>query len=691
MSSFEISSEFRPTGDQPQAVEKLIDGLSKGYKRQTLLGVTGSGKTFTMANVIERIQRPALVICHNKTLAAQLYTEFKDFFPQNAVGYFVSYYDYYQPEAYIPHTDTYIEKETDINEEIDKLRHAATRALFERRDVVIVASVSCIYGLGSPEDYHGFVIGLKKGEKRNRNKIVRQLVDMQYQRNDIDFSRGRFRIRGDVLEIQPSYQEKAVRIEFWGDEIERIMEIDPLTGEVLTECDYIDIYPAKHFVTSREKLVAAISDIRSELEERMAELQSQGKQPEAARLETRTNYDIEMLQEVGYCTGVENYSRHLSRRPPGSPPSTLFDYFPDDFLLFVDESHMTLPQIRGMYHGDRSRKETLVGYGFRLPSALDNRPLTFEEFENRINQVIYVSATPGPYEYEHGQQIAEQLVRPTGLLEPSVEVKPTKGQIDDLLEQIKTRVNHGERCLVTTLTKRMAEELSEYLREMGVKTHYLHSEIETLERVEILRDLRLGVYDVVVGINLLREGLDLPEVSLVAILDADKEGFLRSTGALIQTMGRAARHVDGHVIMYADSITGSMRAAIDETHRRRSVQEAYNREHGITPQSIRKAIKDINDGIKAVAEAHAPYKADRSFSKDQIAGLIKDVESQMKSAARNLEFEKAALLRDRIIDLRKQLVEFQQIDSSNEQNHRPHPVKEKKTKESVKSHHKVVK
>ena len=691
MSSFEISSEFRPTGDQPQAVEKLIDGLSKGYKRQTLLGVTGSGKTFTMANVIERIQRPALVICHNKTLAAQLYTEFKDFFPQNAVGYFVSYYDYYQPEAYIPHTDTYIEKETDINEEIDKLRHAATRALFERRDVVIVASVSCIYGLGSPEEYHGFVIGLKKGEKRNRNKIVRQLVDMQYQRNDIDFSRGRFRIRGDVLEIQPSYQEKAVRIEFWGDEIERIMEIDPLTGEVLTECDYIDIYPAKHFVTSREKLVAAISDIRAELEERMAELQTQGKQPEAARLETRTNYDIEMLQEVGYCTGVENYSRHLSRRPPGSPPSTLLDYFPDDFLLFVDESHMTLPQIRGMYHGDRSRKETLVGYGFRLPSALDNRPLTFEEFENRIDQVIYVSATPGPYEYEHGQQIAEQLVRPTGLLEPSVEVKPTKGQIDDLLEQIKTRVNHGERCLVTTLTKRMAEELSEYLREMGVKTHYLHSEIETLERVEILRDLRLGVYDVVVGINLLREGLDLPEVSLVAILDADNEGFLRSTGALIQTMGRAARHVDGHVIMYADSITGSMRAAIDETHRRRSVQEVYNREHGITPQSIRKAIKDINDGIKAVTEAHAPYKADGSFSKDQIAGLIKDVESQMKSAARNLEFEKAALLRDRIIELRKQLVEFQQIDSGNEQNHRPHPVKEGKNKESVKSHHKVVK
>jgi len=657
MPSFEIVSDFRPTGDQPQAVDKLVEGLSKGYRQQTLLGVTGSGKTFTMANVIERVQKPTLVICHNKTLAAQLCTEFKEFLPHNAVEYFVSYYDYYQPEAYIPRTDTYIEKETDINEEIDKLRHAATRALFERRDVVIVASVSCIYGLGSPEEYHSFVVSLKKGEKRNRSKIMRQLVDMQYQRNDIDFTRGRFRLRGDTLEVQPSYEETAVRIEFWGDEIERIVEVDPLTGELLAEREQIDIYPAKHFVTSYDKLTAAIADIKVELEERLKELRSQGKLLEAARLEARTNYDIEMLQEAGYCTGVENYSRHLSRRPPGSPPWTLLDYFPDDFLLFTDESHMTLPQIRGMYHGDRSRKETLVEYGFRLPSALDNRPLTFEEFERHINQVIYVSATPGPYEYEHSQQVAEQLVRPTGLLEPTIEVKPTKGQIDDLLEQIKGRVDHGERCLVTTLTKRMAEELAEYLREMGIKTHYLHSEIETLERVEILRDLRLGVYDVVVGINLLREGLDLPEVSLVAILDADKEGYLRSEGALIQTMGRAARHVDGHVIMYADSITSSMRAAIDETYRRRRVQEAYNREHGITPQGIRKAIKDITDRVKVVAEARAPYVAATPISKDEVARLIKELESQMKTAARNLEFEKAALLRDRIIELRRDLVQ----------------------------------
>ncbi len=655
MLSFEIVSNFRPTGDQPQAVDKLVKGLSNGYRRQTLLGVTGSGKTFTMANVIEQVQKPALVICHNKTLAAQLCTEFKVFFPHNAVEYFVSYYDYYQPEAYIPRTDTYIEKETDINEEIDKLRHAATRSLFERRDVVIVASVSCIYGLGSPEEYHSFVVRLKKGEKRNRSKIVRQLVDMQYQRNDVDFTRGRFRIRGDTLETQPSYEEMALRIEFWGDEIERIMEVDPLTGELLAERERVDIYPAKHFVTSYEKLTAAIADIKVELEERLRELRGQGKVLEAARLEARTNYDIEMLQEAGYCTGVENYSRHLSRRPPGSPPWTLLDYFPDDFLLFIDESHMTLPQIRGMYHGDRSRKETLVDYGFRLPSALDNRPLTFEEFERHINQVIYVSATPGPYEYGHSQQVAEQLVRPTGLLEPTIEVKPTKGQIDDLLEQIKDRVDRGERCLVTTLTKRMAEELAEYLREMGVKTHYLHSEIETLERVEILRDLRLGVYDVVVGINLLREGLDLPEVSLVAILDADKEGYLRSEGALIQTMGRAARHVDGHVIMYADSITSSMRAAIDETYRRRRVQEAYNREHGITPQGIRKAIKDITERVKVVAEARAPYAA-APLSKDEAARLIKELESQMKTAARNLEFEKAALLRDRIIELRRDLV-----------------------------------
>jgi len=654
MPPFKIVSDFRPTGDQPEAVEKLVEGLEHGYKHQTLLGVTGSGKTFTMANIIERVQRPALVMSHNKTLAAQLATELKEFFPDNAVEYFVSYYDYYQPEAYIPRTDTYIEKETDINEEIDKLRHASTRALFTRKDVIIVASVSCIYGLGSPEEYHSFVVSLAKGEKVKRDRIVRQLVDMQYERNDIDFTRGRFRIRGDTLEVQPAYEEVAVRVGFFGDEIERILEVDPLTGELLAERDSIDIYPAKHFVTSHDKMMAAIEDIKAELEERVRELKGQGKLLEAARLEARTNYDIEMLREAGYCTGVENYSRHLSRRAPGSPPWTLLDYFPDDFLLFIDESHMTLPQVRGMYHGDISRKQTLVDYGFRLPSALDNRPLNFSEFEEHINQAVYVSATPRPYEYEHSEQIVEQLIRPTGLLEPSVEVKPTKGQIDDLMEQIKTRVAQGERCLVTTLTKRMAEQLADYLKEMGIKTHYLHSEIETLERVEILRDLRLGVYDVVVGINLLREGLDLPEVSLVAILDADKEGYLRSRDALIQTMGRAARHIEGHAIMYADNFTGSMQAAIDEVYRRRNIQIAYNQAHGITPQGIKKAIKDITDRVRVVAETRAPYVV-APMPKDEMLRLIKDLESQMKMAARNLEFEKAALLRDRIIELRRDM------------------------------------
>jgi len=656
MPNFQIVSDFKMTGDQPQAVERLVAGLNRGFKHQTLLGVTGSGKTFTMANVIERVERPTLVICHNKTLAAQLCTEFKEFFPTSAVEYFVSYYDYYQPEAYVPQTDTYIEKETDINEEIDKLRHSATRALFERRDVIIVASVSCIYGLGEPEEYHSFVCSLKRGDSYRRGKLLRQLVDMQYERNDIDFTRGKFRIRGDTLEIQPAYEELGLRIEFFGDEIERIVEIDPLTGELLSELESVDIYPAKHFVTSHEKLMLAIESIKQELEERLSELKQQGKLLEAARLEARTNYDIEMLKEAGFCTGVENYSRHLSGRAPGSPPWTLLDYFPDDFLLFIDESHMTLPQVRGMYHGDRSRKETLVEYGFRLPSALDNRPLNFNEFQKHINQVIYTSATPAEYEYQHSQQVVEQLVRPTGLLEPTIEVKPTKGQIDDLLEQIKTRVDKGERCLVTTLTKRMAEELADYLIEMGVKTHYLHSEINTLERVEILRDLRLGVYDVVVGINLLREGLDLPEVSLVAILDADKEGYLRSEGALIQTMGRAARHIDGHVIMYADTTTNSMDRAIKETQRRRQIQEAYNREHGITPQGIRKAIKDITERVRVVAETRAPYFA-APMSKEDIARLIKELESQMKTAARNLEFERAALLRDRIIELRKNLAE----------------------------------
>jgi len=656
MPPFEIVSDFRMTGDQPQAVDKLVAGLGEGFKHQTLLGVTGSGKTFTMANVIQRVNRPTLVICHNKTLAAQLCTEFKEFFPNNAVEYFVSYYDYYQPEAYIPRTDTYIEKETDINEEIDKLRHSATRALFQRRDVIIVASVSCIYGLGEPEEYHSFVCSLERGDSRPRHEILRKLVDMQYERNDIDFTRGRFRLRGDTLEIQPAYEEMALRVEFFGDTIDRIVEIDPLTGEILTELDSVDIYPAKHFVTSHDKLMRAIDSIKLELEERLRELRSQGKLLEAARLEARTNYDIEMLREAGYCTGVENYSRHLSGRAPGSPPWTLLNYFPKDFLLFIDESHMTLPQIRGMYHGDRSRKETLVEYGFRLPSALDNRPLNFTEFEQRVNQAVYVSATPAAYEHQHSQQVAEQLVRPTGLLEPTVEVKPTKGQIDDLLDQIRTRVSKGERCLVTTLTKRMAEELAEYLIEMGIKTHYLHSEIETLERVEILRDLRLGVYDVVVGINLLREGLDLPEVSLVAILDADKEGYLRSEEALIQTMGRASRHIDGHVIMYADTVTSSMARAMAETSRRRQIQEAYNREHNITPQGIRKAIRDITERVRVVAETRTPYVV-APIAKEDIARLIKELESQMKTAARNLEFEKAALLRDRIIELRKNLAE----------------------------------
>ena len=658
MPEFELTSEYQMTGDQPQAVDRLVEGLAKSYRYQTLLGVTGSGKTFTMANVIARTRRPTLIISHNKTLAAQLYSEFKEFFPNNAVEYFVSYYDYYQPEAYLPQTDTYIEKDADINDEIDKLRHAATRALFERRDVVIVASVSCIYGLGSPEEYYSFVLTIKKGETYNRSKLLHRIVDMQYERNDIDFSRGKFRVRGDTLEIQPAYDELALRIEFFGDEVERIVEVDPLTGEILAHRAVVAIYPAKHFVTSADKLMRAIEAIQQELAGRLDELKQEGKLLEAARLESRTNYDIEMLKEAGYCAGVENYSRHLSERAPGSPPWTLLDYFPDDFLLFIDESHMSLPQIQGMYGGDSSRKRTLVDFGFRLPSALDNRPLNYEEFEERVKQTIYVSATPGPREHKVSQQVVEQLVRPTGLLEPTVEIKPTRGQVDDLMEEIQKRVARGERCLVTTLTKRMAEELADYLIEMGIKTHYLHSEVVTLERVEILRDLRLGVYDVVVGINLLREGLDLPEVSLVAILDADKEGFLRSEGALIQTMGRAARHIDGHVIMYADKITDSMANAIKEIRRRLDIQQAYNAAHGVTPQGIRKAIKDITDRVKVVAEARARYEAGPiPMLKEDIARLIKDLESQMKAAARNLEFERAALLRDRVVELRRALDE----------------------------------
>ena len=651
MSEFSLTADFKLTGDQPEAVNHLVEGIQQGFKEQTLLGVTGSGKTFTMANVIARVRRPTLVICHNKTLAAQLTTEFKEFFRNNAVEYFVSYYDYYQPEAYIPKTDTYIEKDVDINEEIDRLRHSATRSLLERRDVVIVASVSCIYGLGEPEEYRSFIVSLRKGERSIRDRIVRRLVDMQYERNDFQLTRGKFRVRGDTLEVFPAYEEDLVCVEFWGDEIERITVVDPLTGEMLSEKDSLDLYPAKHFVTSHERLMLAVASIRDELKQRLTALADEGKLLEASRLEMRTNNDLEMLIETGYCNAVENYSRHLQQRPAGSAPWTLLDYFPDDFLLFIDESHMTLPQIRGMYNGDASRKQTLIDYGFRLPSARDNRPLTFNEFEGRVNQVVYVSATPGPYEREHSKQIVEQLIRPTGLLEPTIEVKPTKGQVDDLIEQIRERVSRRERCLVTTLTKKMAEELSEYLLEMDIKTHYLHSEVETLERVEILRDLRLGIYDVIVGINLLREGLDLPEVSLIAILDADKEGYLRSRDSLIQTMGRAARHLGGHVIMYADRITLSMQDAMNEVIRRRKIQMAYNEQHNIKPQSIQKAIRDITSMTKVVSEQRARYEA-TPISKEELMRLIKDLETQMRKAAKNLEFEKAALLRDRIVELR---------------------------------------
>ena len=657
MPEFKIASDFEPTGDQPQAVDRLVADLDGGMHNVTLMGVTGSGKTFTMACVAERLQRPTLVIAHNKTLAAQLATEFKQFFPGNAVEYFVSYYDYYQPEAYVPRTDTYIEKDADVNEELDKLRHSATRALLTRRDVLIVASVSCIFGLGSPDEYQSFVAYIRKGERRSRNRLVRQLVDMQYERNDFDFARGRFRIRGDTLEILPAYEEVGVRIEFWGDEVERIVQLDPLTGELLAERQDIEIYPAKHFVTSEEKMQMALKDIEAELQVRLDELNTQGKLLEAQRLDSRTRYDMEMLRETGYCAGVENYSRHLAQREAGSSPYTLLDYFPEDYLLFVDESHITLPQVKGMYYGDRSRKEVLVEYGFRLPSALDNRPLSFSEFEERINQVMFASATPSSYEYENSQDIVEQVIRPTGLTDPVVEVRKTEGQIDDLLFRIRERVGRGERCLVTTLTKRMAEELADYLIETGIKTHYLHSEIDTLERSEILRDLRLGIYDVVVGINLLREGLDLPEVSLVAILDADKEGYLRSGTSLIQTIGRAARHVNGHVVMYADVVTDSMKRAIGETERRRRIQDSYNLEHGITPRGIQKAVHDITERVKSIAETRAPYVIQGDLPKEELLRLIKDLESQMKSASRNLEFEKAALLRDQIVDLRKVLAE----------------------------------
>tara|TARA_Y100000590_G_scaffold463778_1_gene631387 strand:+ start:18151 stop:20133 length:1983 start_codon:yes stop_codon:yes gene_type:complete len=656
--SFSVVSDFKATGDQPEAIKKLSDGVSKGVKHQTLLGVTGSGKTFTIANMIASVQRPTLVIAHNKTLAAQLATEFKEFFPNNAVEYFVSYYDYYQPEAYIPRTDTYIEKDADVNEQLDKLRHSATRALLTRKDVLIVASVSCIFGLGSPEEYESFVAYVRKGENHSRRKLIRKLIDMQYERNDFDLSRGRFRVRGDTLELMPAYEEAlGVRIEFWGDQVDRIVSLEPLTGEILTELEDIEIYPAKHFVTSEMKLKNAIDNIQEELDLTLKALNNQGKLVEAQRLESRTLYDIEMLRETGYCAGVENYARHLSGREPGSVPYTLIDYFPDDFVVVVDESHMTLPQIRAMYGGDRSRKEVLVEHGFRLPSALDNRPLSFQEFESHINQIVYVSATPGPYEMVHSKNVIEQVIRPTGLIDPVIEIKPTHGQIDDLLDQIRKRVLQNQRCLITTLTKRMAEELSDYLQEVGVKTHHMHSEIDTLERSEILRDLRLGVYDVVVGINLLREGIDLPEVSLVAILDADKEGYLRSQTALIQTIGRAARHVDGYVVMYAEKVTNSMKKAIDETNRRRVIQESYNSEYGITPQGIRKTIHDITERVRETVHKDEFINSQGDLPKDELVKLISDLQLQMKDAAKNLEFEKAALLRDQIVDLRKVLID----------------------------------
>ena len=654
MPEFKIASDFQMTGDQPRAVDRLCESISQGNIQQALMGVTGSGKTFTMGNIIQQLQRPTLVIAHNKTLAAQLASEFKDFFPQNAVEYFVSYYDYYQPEAYVPQTDTYIEKDASINEELDKLRLSSTTSLLTRRDVLIVASVSCIYGLGDPEDYFNLVASVKVGEIRDRHQLLRQLVDMQYERNDFDLARGKFRVRGDTLEIVPAYEEIAVRIEFFGDEVERILEIDPLTGEMLAQKEETAIYPAKHFVTSKERLELAVVDIEIELEEQLKFLRDQGKILEAARLESRTHYDVEMLQDTGFCSGVENYARHLSRRGPGTAPWTLLDYFPDDYLMFVDESHMTLPQVRGMYHGDISRKQTLVDFGFRLPSALDNRPLNFGEFEKHINQIVFVSATPGPYEMEHSSIIAEQVIRPTGLLDPTIEVKPTTGQIDDLLIQIKNRIELGQRCLVTTLTKRMAEELADYLSEMGIRNHYLHSDIQTLDRIEILRDLRLGVYDVIVGINLLREGLDLPEVSFIAILDADKEGYLRSTTSLIQTIGRAARHADGNVIMYADRITDSMKRAIDETYRRRGIQAAHNRQHGIAPQSIQKEVHDITDSNRASGENKAIARTMRQeLSRDDMYRVVKDLEIQMKEAARNLQFEKAAQIRDEMYELRR--------------------------------------
>ena len=660
MNEFKLKAPYKPTGDQPQAIAELVKGFKEGNQCQTLLGVTGSGKTFTMANVIQQLQKPTLVIAHNKTLAAQLYGEFKEMFPDNAVEYFVSYYDYYQPEAYVPSSDTYIAKDSSVNEEIDKLRLSATAALIERRDVIVIASVSCIYGLGEPENFEQMMVSLRPGMEKDRDEVLRQLIDIQYDRNDMDFKRGTFRVRGDTVEIVPADRgDTAIRVEFFGDEIDRISEIDMLTGEVKNTLNHIAIFPASHYVVPKERMEKAIRNIEIELEEQVKYFKSEGKLLEAQRIAERTNFDIEMMRETGFCSGIENYSRHLAGLAPGQPPNTLMDYFPDDFIIMIDESHKTVPQIGGMYHGDQSRKRTLVEYGFRLPSALDNRPLSFDEFESKIDQVMFVSATPGKYEEEHELLRAEQVIRPTGLLDPEVEVRPVEGQIDDLIGEVNKEIANKHKILITTLTKRMAEDLTDYMRELGIRVRYLHSDIDTLERTEIVRDMRLDVFDVLVGINLLREGLDIPEITLVAILDADKEGFLRSETSLIQTIGRAARNAEGHVIMYADTITDSMRAALDETQRRREVQMAYNEEHGITPKTIQKAVRDLIAVSKKVAVSEVQMEKDpESMSEKELEKLIKELEKQMKKAAADLNFEAAAELRDKLIELKKTLQEI---------------------------------
>lgn len=661
MDHFKLVSEYKPTGDQPQAIEQLVKGFKEGNQFETLLGVTGSGKTFTMANVIEQLNRPTLIIAHNKTLAAQLYSEMKEFFPENAVEYFVSYYDYYQPEAYVPSTDTYIEKDSSINDEIDKLRHSATAALSERRDVVIVASVSCIYGLGSPIDYQNMVISLRPGMEKDRDDVIKKLIEIQYDRNDMDFKRGTFRVKGDVVDIFPAYSDsEAYRIEFFGDEVDRIMEIDTVTGEIKAQLGHVAIFPASHYVVPKEKMLEATEHILEELKERVAYFKSEDKLLEAQRISERTNFDVEMMRETGFCSGIENYSRHLTGLAPGEPPCTLIDYFPEDFLIIVDESHITLPQVRGMYAGDRSRKSTLVNYGFRLPSALDNRPLNFEEFESKINQMMFVSATPSDYERDHELLRAEQIIRPTGLLDPEISVRPVEGQIDDLISEVNKETSAHHKVLITTLTKRMAEDLTDYMREAGIRVKYLHSDIDTLERAEIIRDMRLDVFDVLVGINLLREGLDIPEITLVAILDADKEGFLRSETSLIQTIGRAARNAEGHVIMYADSITDSMKAAIDETNRRREIQQKYNEDHGITPQTIKKAVRDLISISKAAAAGYGELKKDpESMDAKELDKLAKELAKKMRQAAAELNFEEAARLRDRMKEVKQMLLELE--------------------------------